>query len=113
MLGRPATRGAAAKIPFTASFAFGAVACAAGIATLDAYGETDALARMERSGRRLVDGLARAAAAAGHRVELSCPPTMPTLRFEGEDKAAVHAIVDRFRTALRAVDPALDFTIDL
>jgi phosphomannomutase/phosphoglucomutase len=36
-----------------------------------------------------------------------------TLRFEGEDNAAVHAIVDRFRTALRAVDPALDFTIDL
>ena len=84
LLGRPGTRGAAAKIPFTASFAFGAVACAAGIATLDAYAETGALARMERAGRRLVDGLSRVAAAAGHRVELSGPPTMPTLRFEGE-----------------------------
>jgi phosphomannomutase/phosphoglucomutase len=36
-----------------------------------------------------------------------------TLRFEGEDTATVHAIVDRFRGALRAIDPALDFTIDL
>ena len=36
-----------------------------------------------------------------------------TLRFEGEDRAAVHAIVDRFRGALRGIDPALDFTIDL
>ncbi|MEE4361706.1 MAG: aminotransferase class III-fold pyridoxal phosphate-dependent enzyme [Pseudomonadales bacterium] len=84
LLGRSAQRSAAAKIPFTASFAFGATACAAGIATLDVYARDQALARMERAGARLVDGLRRAAEAAGHGVEISGPATMPTLRFEGE-----------------------------
>ena len=36
-----------------------------------------------------------------------------TLRFEADTAGAVHEIVDQFKTALRELDPSVDFTIDL
>lgn len=85
LLGVAGLRQAAAKIPFTASHAFGAVAMAAGIATLDVYRRDDALARMEAAGSQLVIGLQQAAELAGQEVEISGPPTMPSMRFTGAD----------------------------
>jgi glutamate-1-semialdehyde 2,1-aminomutase len=85
LLGAGPLRAAAAKLPFTASHAFGAVAMTAGIATLDVYAREDGLARLTACGRALVEGLRQAAELAGQEIEITGPPTMPTLRFTGED----------------------------
>ena len=58
-------RAGAAGIFVTGSFWVSAVALAAARATLDAVADRDAVARMERSGQRLRDGLAAQAATHG------------------------------------------------
>lgn len=88
LLGLRELRSAAARILFTASHAFGAVAMRAGIATLDVYRREAAFTAIEAAGRQLRAGLEQAAALAGHDVEISGPPAMPSLRFEGADAVA-------------------------
>ncbi|HSG91021.1 MAG TPA: aminotransferase class III-fold pyridoxal phosphate-dependent enzyme [Pseudomonadales bacterium] len=88
LLGVADLKGPASKLMFTASHAFGAVAMRAGIATLAAYAAGGAFARIEAAGRELCAGLEQAGALAGHDVEISGPPSMPTLRFEGPDAVA-------------------------
>ena len=58
MTGNDRFRDGAQKIFVTGSFWFSAVAMAASIATIDALGDEDAVATMERTGQRLRDGLA-------------------------------------------------------
>lgn len=89
LLGAADLKAMAAKIPFTASHVFGAVAMAAGMATLDVYRRDDACARMQAAGTQLRAGMLQAAALAGHDLEISGPPSMPTLRFEGPDGPAL------------------------
>jgi glutamate-1-semialdehyde 2,1-aminomutase len=89
LLGRADLKAAAAKVTFTASHVFGAVAMRAGIATLDVYQRDGVLARLESLGEQLRDGLYQAAALAGQDVEISGPVTMPTLRFEGPQGPAL------------------------
>jgi glutamate-1-semialdehyde 2,1-aminomutase len=89
LLGRADLKAAAAKVPFTASHVFGAVAMRAGIATLDVYRRDGVLDRLETLGEQLRDGLHQAAALAGQDIEISGPVTMPTLRFEGPQGPAL------------------------
>ncbi|MDZ7826289.1 MAG: aminotransferase class III-fold pyridoxal phosphate-dependent enzyme [Gammaproteobacteria bacterium] len=59
LLGRADLKASAAKVPFTASHVFGAVAMRAGIATLDVYQRDGVLARLESLGEQLRDGFIR------------------------------------------------------
>lgn len=88
LLGTQALRTAVEQISFTATYMFSAVAFAAGIATLEVYEREGVFDDLQRMGQRLVDGLRRAAAAAGHEdLVLSGPVTMPSLRFRKDVKA--------------------------
>jgi glutamate-1-semialdehyde 2,1-aminomutase len=84
LLGTEALRDGARQIPFTATFMFTAVAQRAALATLRVYERDAVFPALERSGEHLCRGLVDAAAEAGHAVRVSGPPTMPSLRFEGE-----------------------------
>jgi glutamate-1-semialdehyde 2,1-aminomutase len=86
VLGNERFRAGAEKIYVTGSFWFSAAAMAAGLATVDTLGSESALAKIERAGARLRDGLA--AQARGHGVEIrqTGPPQMPLLTFAGDDE---------------------------
>lgn len=86
LLGTEALRGAARGLVFTASYVFGAVALRAARAVLDIVDRGEALPAMERAGTRLRQGLLEAASAAGHRIRLTGPVTMPTLLFEDDPR---------------------------
>ncbi|MGI9432630.1 MAG: aminotransferase class III-fold pyridoxal phosphate-dependent enzyme, partial [Myxococcota bacterium] len=85
LLGTEALRAGARSIPFTATFMFTAVAQRAALATLEVYDRDGVFDLLESAGTRLCAGLEGAAADAGHSVRLSGPPTMPSLRFLGDD----------------------------
>ncbi|WP_191082694.1 aminotransferase class III-fold pyridoxal phosphate-dependent enzyme [Roseococcus microcysteis] len=82
--GSDALREAASRVFVTGSFWCAAVPMAAALATLQRLDELDAVAHMERLGRRLREGLA--ALAAQHRVGLrqSGPVQMPLFLFDGD-----------------------------
>jgi glutamate-1-semialdehyde 2,1-aminomutase len=84
LLGREDLRAGARKIAFTATFMFTAVAQRAALATLDVYDRDDVFRSLQRSGERLCEGIAAAAVLSGHAVQVSGPPTMPSLRFEDD-----------------------------
>lgn len=85
MLGADALRKAATEVFVTGTFFTQAVPIAASIATLDEIVRRDALGHMERVGRRLCDGLAARAAAAGLAVTISGPPAIPFLTFDADE----------------------------
>lgn len=75
-------REAATRVYTTGSFWFSGVSMAAAIATITELRESDAMARMERAGHRLRDGLAAQAQAHGFEICQTGPVQMPLLRFE-------------------------------
>jgi glutamate-1-semialdehyde 2,1-aminomutase len=79
--GADAFREAARAIYATGSFWFTAASMAAAVATIEELRTTDALARMERAGRRLREGLAAQAAAHGFAVRQTGPVQLPLLTF--------------------------------
>lgn len=81
MLGSDALRKAAREVFVTGTFFTQAVPIAAAIATLDEIERRDAIAHMDRVGRRLCDGLAARAGARGLAVTLSGPPSIPFMSF--------------------------------
>lgn len=84
VLGNDRFRDGASSIYVTGSFWFSAVAMAAGVATIEALGDENGLASMERAGQRLRDGLAAQAAAHGLVINQTGPVTMPLLTFAGD-----------------------------
>jgi glutamate-1-semialdehyde 2,1-aminomutase len=58
---------------------------AAALATVDELVARDGIAHMERVGRRLCDGLAERAAAAGFEVTISGPPAIPFMTFRADE----------------------------
>ena len=81
VLGNDRFRSGAESIYATGSFWFSAVSMAAGIATINALGEEDALGSMNRAGQRLRDGLLAQAASHGIEIHQTGPVTMPLLTF--------------------------------
>jgi glutamate-1-semialdehyde 2,1-aminomutase len=84
---REELREAAARIFATGSFWFTGVAMAAALATLTTLEETDALARIERAGALLRDGICEQARAHGVGIRYTGPVQMPYLIFEGDEPA--------------------------
>jgi glutamate-1-semialdehyde 2,1-aminomutase len=85
VLGNERFRAGAERIFVTGSFWFSAAAMAASLATIEALGAQDAVATMERCGRRLRDGLAAQAAAHGVEVNQTGPVQMPWMSFRGDE----------------------------
>jgi glutamate-1-semialdehyde 2,1-aminomutase len=85
MLGNDSLRKAARNVFVTGTFFTQAVPIAASLATLDEIVRRDAIAHMDRVGRRLCDGLAARAAAAGLGVTLSGPPSIPFMSFVADE----------------------------
>lgn len=85
MLGNEGLRKAARDVFVTGTFFTQAVPIAASIATLDEMVRRDAVAHMDRVGRRLCDGLAARAAAVGLGVTLSGPPSIPFMSFVADE----------------------------
>jgi glutamate-1-semialdehyde 2,1-aminomutase len=83
-LAREALRPAAERVFFTGSFFFASGAFAAALATLDVLASTDAIERIHRIGRLLIEGLSEQARR--HGVELLPPgqPPMPVIRFAND-----------------------------
>lgn len=82
--GTDALRDAADQVYVTGSFWYSAVSMAAAVATITELRDTDALARIERAGRRLRDGLAAQARAHGVGIRQTGPVQMPLLTFVGD-----------------------------
>jgi glutamate-1-semialdehyde 2,1-aminomutase len=85
MLGRAAQRPAAESVFMTGTFYLQAVPMAAALATVNELAEKDGIAHMERVGRRLCDGLAERASAAGFEVTVSGPPAIPFMTFLADE----------------------------
>lgn len=81
LLGADEVRRAARKILYTSTYMFEAPPMRAALAVLDIYDRDDVFARMVDAGTRLRDGIVAAAATAGHTLDWSGPPAMPTLLF--------------------------------
>ncbi|MFA7506483.1 MAG: aminotransferase class III-fold pyridoxal phosphate-dependent enzyme [Burkholderiaceae bacterium] len=86
--GTDALRDAAQRIFTTGSFWCGAVAMAAGLATLDIVAREGLVAHLERIGGLLRDGLAEQAASHGVSVHQSGPVQMPLVLFEDDADVA-------------------------
>ncbi|MFN2376767.1 MAG: aminotransferase class III-fold pyridoxal phosphate-dependent enzyme [Candidatus Binatia bacterium] len=85
MLGREDLRRAAREVFVTGTFYTQAVPLAAALATVSEIESRDAIAHMDRVGRRLCDGLAERAAGHGLAVTLSGPPSIPFLSFQADE----------------------------
>jgi glutamate-1-semialdehyde 2,1-aminomutase len=81
LLGNDAMREAAQRVTATGSFWLAGAPMAAALATLDVLDETDGIATMRVSGRRLQEGLAQQAATHGLQVTVSGPPQLPFMTF--------------------------------
>ncbi len=84
VLGNDAFRSAATEVFTTGSFWFSAVSMAAGLATLAALAEQDAVATMAARGQALRDGLAEQAARYELAIRQTGPAQMPFLTFAGD-----------------------------
>ncbi len=84
MLGADSLRKAAREVFVTGTFFTQAVPIAAALATLEEMVARDAIAQMDRVGRRLCDGLAERAVAAGLEVTISGPPSIPFMSFRAD-----------------------------
>jgi glutamate-1-semialdehyde 2,1-aminomutase len=81
LLGAEPYREAAGKIIATGSFWLAGAPLAAALTTIRILEETDGIATMRASGRRLQHGLSAQAVAHGFAVSVSGPPAMPLLLF--------------------------------
>jgi glutamate-1-semialdehyde 2,1-aminomutase len=82
-------RDAAASIFVTGSFWCGAVAMAAGLATLRKLQAVDGIAHMRAMGERLRTGLDAQARAHGFSIRQTGPAQLPMLRFDDDPDAAL------------------------
>jgi glutamate-1-semialdehyde 2,1-aminomutase len=83
-----ALRAAAERVYFTGSFFFASAPFAAALATIEIIETTDAIARIQRIGRLLVDGLAEQATRHGMAMLPAGPPAMPVIRFANDPERA-------------------------
>jgi len=83
-VGRDALRQSAREVFFTGSYFTSGVPMAAALACLRTLAASDGIARMDVLGRRLCDGLTRAAAAHDLRVVTSGPPALPFMSFRDD-----------------------------
>jgi glutamate-1-semialdehyde 2,1-aminomutase len=81
LMGAEPFRDAAGSITATGSFWFAGAPIAAALTTLRILSESDGIATMRASGRRLQEGLAAQATAHGLHVNVTGPPQMPLLLF--------------------------------
>ncbi|MEM7091685.1 MAG: aminotransferase class III-fold pyridoxal phosphate-dependent enzyme [Actinomycetota bacterium] len=89
LLGTEELRSAASQLWFTATFCFEAVAMRAAIATVDVYERENAFATIDRSARRLRDGILGAAERTGHRIDYTGPPATPSIVFADDPRSRV------------------------
>jgi len=85
MLGGGSLRAAAESVFMTGTFYLQAVPLAAALATVNELVASDGIARMERTGSRLSDGLRERATAAGFDVVISGPPAIPFMTFRADE----------------------------
>jgi glutamate-1-semialdehyde 2,1-aminomutase len=85
VLGNQDLRGAARRILFTSTYMFESPPMRAAIRVLELYDRLGVFEHLHATGERLADGLRAAAAASGHEIVLSGPPTMPSLFFAHDD----------------------------
>jgi glutamate-1-semialdehyde 2,1-aminomutase len=100
LLGKERLRSAAQRIMFTASHAFGAVACRAAVVTLDIYEREGAYRTIERAGTLLKEGLLESASRHGVSLSYTGPVTHPTVLFE-DDPGQVRMIAFAKESAAR------------
>jgi glutamate-1-semialdehyde 2,1-aminomutase len=86
LVGAEHLRDAAARVFVTGSFFTQAVPLRAALATLDVLERTDAIARIDRAGRRFTEGLRAQATSARLRVTVSGPPAIPFMTFVEDAK---------------------------
>jgi glutamate-1-semialdehyde 2,1-aminomutase len=86
LVGSEPLRSAASEVFVTGSFFTQAVPLRAALATLDVLEKTDAIARIDRAGRRFTDGLRAQADRAKLEVTVSGPPAIPFMTFVGDTK---------------------------
>ena len=89
VLGGDHFREAAGRIFVTGSFWFSAVPMAAAVATIHELRDLRAQSLMQRTGSRLVEGLASQARSHSLGITLSGPPQMPFMTFSGDEKFAM------------------------
>lgn len=112
LLGREHLRRAARKIFYTSTYMFEAPPMAAAMTVLDIYDRDRVYDHISAMGRRLCDGLAAAAAKAGVEVEISGPPTMPTLLLADDPDGARQRRFAREAAARGAIlHPALNWNL--
>jgi glutamate-1-semialdehyde 2,1-aminomutase len=87
LMGTERLRGGAERLLYTSTSLFSAVCCEAGIATLDIYERDNAFAKMDRAGRRLMEGFMKLGSKHGHKVSVSGPAATPTLVFDKDPQA--------------------------
>jgi glutamate-1-semialdehyde 2,1-aminomutase len=83
-LGRGELRVAASRVFLTGSFWHSAVPMAAALACLRVLERENAIAKMQRLGKLLLDGLEQRAARHGLQVRSSGPASLPLMRFSNE-----------------------------
>ncbi len=83
-LGREELRVAASRVFLTGSFWYNAVPMAAALACLQVLERENAIAKMQRMGTLLLNGLAERAQQHGLQVRSSGPPALPLMRFSNE-----------------------------
>jgi glutamate-1-semialdehyde 2,1-aminomutase len=93
VLGIETLRSGAERLLYSSTYIFGAIAFRAAIATLDVYERDNAFAVMERSGRRLLDGIQAAADRHGQQINISGPVTNPTVLYDNDPDGA---LMERF-----------------
>lgn len=91
MLGADSLRKPARQVFVTGTFFTQAVPIAASLATVGEIVRRDAIGHMDRVGRRLCDGLSSRASAAGLRVTLSGPPSIPFMSFVADEGSLVRS----------------------
>jgi glutamate-1-semialdehyde 2,1-aminomutase len=83
-LGREELRVAASRVFLTGSFWHSAVPMAAALACLQVLERENAIAKMQKLGKLLLDGLQERAMRHGLQVRVSGPPSLPLMRFSNE-----------------------------
>ena len=91
-VGREAFRNAAQDVFFTGSYFTSGVPMAAALACLRTLAAEDGIARMDALGRRLCEGLDRAARVHGLRVTTSGPPALPFMSFADDPGQSLNRV---------------------
>lgn len=92
VVGSDRFRPAAQDVFVTGSFWFSTVAMAASVATINALGQQDAVAVMDRAGNRLRQGLQQQADSHGIEINQTGPVQMPLMTFAGDRNFAMAGV---------------------